>query len=242
MYKLTEVDPANVFILCGGLGKRFREIREDIPKSLAPIKGVPFLDLLLNDLVFQGFKRIILGTGYLGDQIEVHLQKRTDAEFLISREESPLGTGGAIRNALPLFESEQVLVLNGDSYISFSAETLLKFHENQQADSTILVSSSTKGKDYGNIVLGERNKILSFKEKPDKSTGSLINAGVYCIQKKLIRLQSEGRASLERDWLPLWITKRRVLGMVIKQSFYDIGTRERFELAQNNYNLSPFPN
>ena len=114
----------DVFILCGGQGTRFRAVRADIPKALAPINGVPFLDLLLNDLVKQGCQRIILGTGYLSEQIEFHLKQRNDVEYLICREKAPLGTGGAIRHALPLLKSEQVLVLNGDSYIPFSVQAL----------------------------------------------------------------------------------------------------------------------
>jgi NDP-sugar pyrophosphorylase family protein len=231
MSQVNEVVP-DVFILCGGQGTRFREMREDIPKALAPINGVPFLDLLLIDLVAEGCRRIILGTGYLSEQIEAHFQQRNDAEYLISREHSPLGTGGAIRNALPLFESDQVLVLNGDSYIVFSVKTLLNFHISQQAEATILLSSGTQGRDYGNVELGENYQILSFQEKTKNADARLINAGVYCLQKELVQLQPEGSTSLERDWFPQWIYNNRVLGMVLPNPFYDIGTRERFELAK----------
>ena len=67
----------DVFILCGGQGTRFRAVREDIPKALAPINGVPFLDLLLDNLISQRCQRIILGTGYLSGQIEAHVQQRS---------------------------------------------------------------------------------------------------------------------------------------------------------------------
>ena len=231
MSQVNEVFP-DVFILCGGKGERFREIREDIPKALAPIKGVPFLDLLLIDLLAEGCRRIILGTGYLSEHIEAHLQQRNDAEYLISREQTPLGTGGAIRNALPLFGSDRVLVLNGDSYIDFSVKTLLNFHISQHAEATIMLSSGTQGKDYGNVELREDFKILSFQEKPKNNDARLINAGVYCLQKDLIQLQPEGSASLERDWLPQWIYSNRVLGTVLPNPFYDIGTPERFKLAK----------
>jgi len=231
MSQVNEVIP-DVFILCGGKGSRFREIREDIPKALAPIKGAPFLDLLLIDLLAEGCRRIILGTGYLSEQIETHLQQRNDAEYLISKEQSPLGTGGAIRNALPLFGSDQVLVLNGDSYIDFSVKTLINFHISQRAEATILLSSGTQGKDFGNVELRKDFKIHSFQEKPQNTDARLINAGVYCLQKELIQLQPEGNASLERDWFPQWIYSNRVLGMVLTKPFYDIGTRERFELAK----------
>ena len=227
----TEI--ADVFILCGGQGTRFRAVREDIPKALAPINGVPFLDLLLNNLIAQECQRIILGTGYRSEQIEAHIQKRSDVEYLISGEEVPLGTGGAIQNALPLFKSEQVLVLNGDSYIAFSIQALIDFHKTQQADATILLSSTIEGEDYGNVVIEENQRIRSFQEKPRESNGQLINAGVYCLQKDLIQRQQAGSASLETDWFPRWLANERVFGMVLSESFYDIGTPERYEFANH---------
>ena len=231
MPEVNESGMPDVFILCGGQGTRFREVREDIPKALVPINEVPFLDLLVDDLVDQGCRRIILGTGYLSDQIEFHIKQRNDANYLISVEKLTLGTGGAIRHALKLFQSDQVLVLNGDSYIDFSIKNLLHFHISRNAETTILLSSGTRGLDYGNVVLNEDHQILSFMEKPQRSEGQLINAGVYCLQHEMIRQQSEGKASIERDWFPQWIYTNRVLGMVLPKPFYDIGTRERFELA-----------
>ena len=222
----------DVFILCGGQGTRFRAVREDIPKALAPINGVPFLDLLLDNLISQGCQRIILGTGYLSVQIEFHAKQRSDVEYLISREEEPLGTGGAIRHALPFCKSEQMLVLNGDSYIAFSVQAFLDFHKFQHADATVLLSSATQGQDYGHVKLGEDQRIVSFQEKSENSNTQLINAGVYCLNKELIKDQLEGNASLERDWFPQWLCDKRVLGLVSPNSFYDIGTRERFEIAQ----------
>ena len=94
-----------------------------------------------------------------------------------------------------------------------------------------MLSSGTQGTDYGNVELDESHRILSFQEKQQHSEGQLINAGVYCLQHELIRQQSEGKASIEQDWFPQWIYSNRVLGMVLPKPFYDIGTRERFELA-----------
>ena len=64
---VNKVQKTDVLILCGGMGTRFREVREDIPKALAPIQGTRFIDLLLEDLIAQGFSRIILASGYLGE-------------------------------------------------------------------------------------------------------------------------------------------------------------------------------
>ena len=112
-------------ILCGGQGTRFRTVREDIPKALAPIQGTPWIDILLDDRVAQGFRRIILATGHLSDQIEHHVKQRTDREYIISKEPKPLGTGGAIKFAEKHFLSDDILILNGDSRIDFSSPALL---------------------------------------------------------------------------------------------------------------------
>ncbi len=225
-------DIPDVFILCGGQGTRFRAVREDIPKALAPINGIPFLDLLFDNLIFQGCQRIILGTGYLSEHIEFHVKQRSDVEYLISKEKAPLGTGGAIRHALPFYKSQQVLVLNGDSYIAFSVQALLDFHKAHQADATVLLSSATQGKDYGHVELGDDQRIISFQEKLKDSDGQFINAGVYCLQKDLIQRQRVGSASLETDWFPHWLLNERVFGMAHTESVYDIGTPERFDFAK----------
>jgi len=107
----------DVIILCGGQGTRFREVRDDIPKALAPIQDTLFLDLLLDDLISQGLNRIILATGYLGDQIENYVNNRSDANYIISNEPKPLGTAGALKYAESKFTLDHVLVLNGDSRI-----------------------------------------------------------------------------------------------------------------------------
>ena len=233
MYEIRTRD-TDVLILCGGHGTRFRAVSQDIPKALAPIQGQPFIDLLLDDLVSQCFQRIILAIGHLGEQIEAHVEQRRDVEYLISREEQPLGTGGAIRHALSLMQSENVLVMNGDSHIAFSIKELLEFHKTKRAEVTVLLSSATQGTDYGNVELENNERVVTFHEKPTKSFSSLINAGVYLIESTLIQQQLAGPASIEKEWLPRWAEETRVFGIVTSNPVYDIGTLERFQIAQQH--------
>ena len=182
------VGETDVLILCGGLGTRFREVRNDIPKSLAPIQGTPFIDLLLNDLIVQGFRRIILATGYLSDQLEDYVNRRKDAEYIISNEPKPLGTGGAIKFAQSKLVSNPVLVLNGDSRIKFDSLDLFKIYNEQQCDVVMLLSKSTMGSDYGNVTMEASGQISQFTEKPTKTSDSTyVNAGVYLISSKIIQ-------------------------------------------------------
>ena len=111
---------------------------------------------------------------------------------------------------------------------SLSLYKLFDFHKTQQADATILLSSSTQGQDYGHVKLGDNQQIISFQEKFENSRRQLINAGVYCLQKELIQCQPEGPSSLEKDCFPQWLSSGRVFGMVLSESFYDIGTPDRF--------------
>ena len=128
MLKIS-VGETDVLILCGGLGTRFREVRKDIPKALAPIQGTSFIDLLLNDLVDQGFRRIILATGHISSQIEQYVKRRRDAEYIISSEPKPLGTGGAIKLAEQHIRSDLILILNGDSRILLDYNEIINLQE-----------------------------------------------------------------------------------------------------------------
>ena len=121
----SEID---VLILCGGAGSRLRPLISDRPKGMALIKGRPFLDIRVDDLLKQGFERFILCVGHLKEQIIDHFKARNDADFKFSEEGLLLGTGGAIQNALSMVYSNPVLILNGDSICAVNFGELLQFH------------------------------------------------------------------------------------------------------------------
>ena len=177
----------DVLILCGGQGTRFKEVRDDIPKAIAPINGVPFIDLLFDSLIDQGCKRIILCTGYLSEKIEEHVKYRNDVEYIISHEKYSLGTGGAVRYALRHVRSEILLTMNGDSYVDFSLQKLVKFHTEGNISATIVLSSAFAGRQYGSVELDDRMMVKEFHEKPEEQPCQYVNAGVYCMNQELIK-------------------------------------------------------
>ena len=75
-------------------------------------------------------------------------------------------------------------------------------------------------------------RVLFFQEKPKAALAPLINAGVYFIERNLIQQYPEGSASLEKEWFVQWLEGNRVLGLVLNDYFYDIGTQKRFEFAE----------
>ena len=176
------VGETDVLILCGGLGTRFRQVQDDIPKALAPIQGTPFIDLLLKDLVDQGFRRIILATGHLSSQLEQYVQRRRDAEYIISCEPKPMGTGGAIKLAEQHIRSDIFLILNGDSRILLGYKDMMNFHLHLKSDFTICLSNINDKSDFGSVCLNDKKRIISFNEKIIINN-SFANAGVYCVNK-----------------------------------------------------------
>src|SRR6266568_2523612 len=114
------------FVLCGGAGTRLRPVLADRPKSMALISGTPFLQLLLDRLRCEGVDDVILGTGYMAENIENYFGsgKKLAVRIRYSREDEPLGTGGALKLA-ESFISDPVLVLNGDSYVEWNLNPML---------------------------------------------------------------------------------------------------------------------
>src|ERR671910_3457055 len=119
----------SVAVLAGGLGTRLRPVVSDRPKALAEIHGRPFLAYLLDQLSTAGCSRVVLCTGHLGEQIERAFDKRyRNLQISYSRETRPLGTGGALRLALPDLLSDPVLVMNGDSFCATDLTSVRDWH------------------------------------------------------------------------------------------------------------------
>ena len=118
-------------LLCGGMGTRLRSVVADRPKPMADICGKPFLQYLLEMLRDKGITEVIFALGYMGEMIEEYFQDGSafGLKITYSYEEEPLGTGGAIRNALPKILEEEVLVLNADTYFPMDYQGLLRFHQ-----------------------------------------------------------------------------------------------------------------
>ena len=168
-------------ILAGGLGTRLRSVISDMPKSMAPISGHPFLSLLLYNLSLKGFKRAILSVGYKYADIKRFFGKsfhELDLHYVIENE--PLGTGGAIRSSLKHINSDHAHVFNGDTFIDLdfdSIESLWKTHKKTIVSITEVPDTYRYGK-----VIESNGLILDFVEKGNRGRG-LINCGAYVFGK-----------------------------------------------------------
>lgn len=222
-----------VAILAGGLGKRLRPIVSKNPKVLAEVEDIPFLQKLLDQLNLAGFKDIVLCTGYLGDQIKEKFgNSYKNLNLLYSQEHLPLGTGGALRLALPLLQSEEVLVMNGDSFCDVNLKEFLNFHLNKKANVSLVVLKTLDTDRFGKVNLGLNDKILGFEEKKEGSGEGWINAGIYFIKKFLIsEILDKREVSLEKEIFPKWVGKD-TYGYKTEGRFIDIGTPESYSKAE----------
>lgn len=224
----------DVFILCGGLGKRLRSVSGDLPKPMVRVGTRPLLDIIINYLKRFGFRRFILGIGYKAEVIEKYYEKNKDAaiEIVFSKEKIPLGTGGAVKNAMRLIKSKCFLVLNGDTLCRFNADKFLESHKQKKADVSILLRRIKDAKDYGLIQLDAKSRITAYLEKDQKAKAGLINAGVYCFDKKIFKdMPVRRKFSLEYDFFPS-IAGKKIFGYVNNGLFFDIGTPERLVKAR----------
>lgn len=218
-------------ILAGGLGSRLRPILRDGPKVLAPVAGKPFLTQLFNQLGAAGIRKVVLCTGYLAEQIKSALGEQYGSlRIHYSQETQPLGTAGSLRLALPLLDSDPVLVMNGDSYCSVDLTSFLEWHTQKKAVGSVLLSHCSDVSRFGCVTCSPGGQILHFSEKGTAGAG-WINAGVYLLSQRLLLAIPEGRqVSLEYEIFPSWVGKG-LFGYSEGTDFLDIGTPENYAKA-----------
>lgn len=226
----------DVVLLCGGLGTRLRAVLPDGQKTMAGTPRGPFLRILVRWAAEHGFRRFLFCTGHHGSSVEAYFQDLGKSDgfcrdsglvFAFSREDSPLGTGGALRRALPLLRSQSVLVLNGDSHCPMDLPRLLLFHEERGGAASVVVVDPGARRDGGFVKVGPQERVLSFQERvPDPSC--FLNAGIYLLGRRALEGLPPGPSSLERDLFPS-LLDRGVYACKASERLWDIGTPERLE-------------
>lgn len=224
--------PPDVAILCGGMGTRLRSVLGDRPKALAEIGGRPFLHRLVDQLIREGFRRIILCTGVGREAIRASFNLRSiQAELIFSEEAQPLGTGGAIRNCLPLIRTDEILVTNGDSYTDVPLEQVWNHSPNGLV--RLVAVPSDDRHDAGTLHVNEHGRVTHFQEKSPDCRGRYLSAGIYLIPRNLLSALPQATViSMERDLLPRWIQDPGIQAVLHSGKVIDIGTPARLEDSQ----------
>ena len=193
-------------ILVGGEGLRLRPLTCKIPKPMVPVVNKPFLEHMIENLKRHHIDEVILAICYLPDRIRQHFGDGSDFGVKLSYavEKSPLGTGGAVKNAEQYLD-DTFVVFNGDIFSDLDLTDMLKFHRAHKAKATIALTPVEDPTAYGVVEIDNRNRVKGFIEKPswDKVTSNLINAGTYVLEPEVLQYIPPGvHCMLERGLFP----------------------------------------
>ena len=175
-----------IFILSGGLATRLHPITLNLPKSLVPILGKPFLFHQLDYLIGQGFTKIILCVGYLGHLIEEALRNypSKNVNIIISYDGNhALGTGGAIKKALDNVENF-FFVMYGDSYLPINFKYIQEKFEKEKNNLILTVLKNNNSHDKSNLHI-KNKKIISYNKKNPTKEYEYIDYGLSLLSKEI---------------------------------------------------------
>lgn len=214
--------------LAGGMGTRLREMTKQLPKPMIPIFSKPLLARNIARLKEFGVDEVVLSTCYMPDKIRDYFGDGSGLGIKIDyvHEETPLGTGGAIRNAAKF--DDTFLVFNGDIVSGIDLGRMLSFHKAHRAEVTIAATYVEDPSAYGVIEYDAQRMIRAFKEKPQpgETDSHLINAGIYLFEPSVLAHIPTGRpVSVERETYPALLAAGCRMAVYHEEAYWrDLGT------------------
>lgn len=222
--------PNLMVIMAGGLGTRLRPHTENCPKPLLPVAGKPMLEHIIERAKDDGLSHFVLAIHYLGYMIEEYFGNgsRWGVKIEYLKEDSPLGTAGAIRLLNPRPESS-FLVTNGDVLSDIRYGDLLDFHCRNKAEATMAVRLHEWQHPFG-VVRIQGVNIVGFEEKP--VSRSHINAGVYALEPSALELIDDNeRCDMPALFERLFKKTRRTIVYPMHEPWLDVGRPDDYKQA-----------
>jgi NDP-sugar pyrophosphorylase family protein len=229
-------------ILAGGKGTRLRPLTLNLPKPVVPFVNRPLLNYQLDLLTGVGFKEATLSLSYEPEKIQEVMAGITgEIALRYVVEETPLGTGGAVRYALRK-DSGTVVVFNGDILNDLDLAAVLAFHREKKAGVTIVLTEVDDPTNYGLVETHADGRVRQFLEKPGwNEIDSLrtINAGTYIIEPEYLDLIRGGaHVSIEREFFPLLVEREAPFYAFLHRGYWiDIGTVAKYLKAHHDFFL-----
>jgi mannose-1-phosphate guanylyltransferase len=220
-------------ILAGGKGTRLRPLTLNTPKPVVPVANSPFLLFQIDLMRSAGIDEIILSLSYQPRKIEDLLKDGSDYGVWIryAVEGTPLGTGGAFKNAEEHIDSTAV-VFNGDVLTDIDLAAVVAHHRKKGAVATIVLTPVENPSAYGLVETNPDGWIQRFIEKPgpDEITCNTINAGIYVLEPSVLKYMPKGEPySFERGLFPTLLEhKEPVLSFISANYWIDIGTPQKY--------------
>ncbi|HEY7425192.1 MAG TPA: nucleotidyltransferase family protein [Gemmataceae bacterium] len=220
-------------LLAGGLATRLRPITETIPKAMIEVAGRPFIDHQLTLLRRNGIRHVVLCLGHLCEQIEQYLGDGTahGLELRYSHDgDCLLGTGGALRRALPLL-GEVFWVLYGDSYMDIDYRAVLAHFAASQARGLMTVIHNENRWDRSNVVFRD-GRLLCYSKRAPTEEMKHIDYGVTLLCGEVLTSLPADEPSDLADLLKDMAANGELMGHEVTQRFYEIGSHRGLEETQ----------
>lgn len=243
---MVKIEQAVIF--AGGRGLRLRPITDKIPKPMAPINGVPFLDYLINSIIQVGINRILLLVGYKKNVIinRYGYSPGKDVKIKYSIGKVADLTGRRLLNAYELLD-RYFLLLYGDNYWPIELGQMLRLYNAKGAKVLTTIFSNKQGTgEYGkenNVEVGQDGFIKRYDKKRNTPALSGVDIGYFILDKSVIPKDLAGNVSFEEDIVPGFISQKQMLGYVTDVQYYyitDIQSLKKFETAAAKNGFKPF--
>jgi NDP-sugar pyrophosphorylase family protein len=229
----VDIATVPVALLAGGLATRLRPITATIPKAMVEVAGRPFIDHQLALLRRHGIRRVVLCLGHLGEPIERHLGdgSRFGLTLQYSHDgDRLLGTGGALRRALPLL-GEVFWVVYGDSYMDIDYRAVLAHFDAVQARGVMTVLHNENRWDRSNVVF-RNGQVVCYSKRAPAAQMQHIDYGVSLLRSDVLESLPADQPFDLAELLGTMAARGELLGYEVRQRFYEIGSPRGLEETQ----------
>jgi len=222
---MSDISTIPAAILAGGLATRLRPVTQTTPKALLPVGGKPFIDHQLELFHRNGIRKVVFCLGHLGELVEQHVGNGrsfgVEAQFSFDGDQL-LGTGGAIRRALPML-GELFWIMYGDSYMEIDyRKVLAAFDAHPEALGLMTVLRNDGQWDKSNAQF-EGGRLLRYDKKNPAPAMRYIDYGVAILRRKAAERIPAGKSDLA-DLYTAMVAAGEMIGCEVHNRFYEIGT------------------
>jgi mannose-1-phosphate guanylyltransferase len=225
--------------LIGGKGTRLRPITQTVPKAMVPLRNKPYVQYMVDTMKAADLDGVVFSMGYLPEAIQSYFADRDLNGFSLDYvvEELPLGTAGGIKNAEEYLDEGPFVATNGDVLTGIDLTEVIQAHVESGALATITLTSVDDPTAYGLVEVDHRLRVKRFVEKPgsDEVRTSLVNAGIYVLERQVLNMIPKGReVSIEREIFPQLQAVGRLSAFVSSVYWRDIGTPRSYLAASHD--------
>ncbi|HEY2465632.1 MAG TPA: nucleotidyltransferase family protein [Steroidobacteraceae bacterium] len=224
-----------VAILAGGLATRLRPLTQTLPKALLPVAGRPFIHWQLSLLAQQGVTQVVLCAGHLGAQIQAAVGDGSSFGMAVRYSfdgAAPLGTGGALKRALPMLGAA-FFVLYGDSYLRCSFSAVQAAYEASAALGLMTVFCNEDRWERSNVLFRD-GRVIEYDKRAPRPRMRHIDYGLSILSTRALQRSPASAAFDLADLYEELATRRELAALAVDGRFYEIGSFGGIEATERH--------